>query len=306
MTPIGYFARQTVQLRAGQRGQAAVLFMVVAGALITLLFGTIRVHHLLLSRVTCANEVDSIALSAATWEARSLNIIAALNEGVTRCLQVIRWTSLVWAGLAIAAAFGAGLPAFLEYTRQARRLISGYWDTAHLLVEWSLKVRSAAPYLVLAEVTDLSRQQNVVGILAPFDPTGRHDGKNTLELHLEPGPPVALAEAVAPVSAVLNRLRKSRFLKGVAKAVASLLDAALQGLDRTGKGPIRMLVPEKDFPERQYVRFAGSCTVPELPIPFLSLADPAQTFAETDAEPYGGGSLDMTWKSRLTEHGTGR
>jgi hypothetical protein len=258
----------------------------------------------MLARVGCTNAVDAIGLSAATWEARSLNMIAALNDGVTQCLRAIRWISVVWAALAIAAAFGAGLPAFLNYTREARERISAYWDTAHRLAAWSVKLKDAAPYLALAEVASLSGKRHVTGTLIPWDPRGPHDGKNTLELHLEPGPPLHLAEAVLPVSGALTRLKKIRWLKGPAKTVASLLESALGGLDRSGKGPVRMLVPEKDFAERQYVRYVGRVQVPELPIPLLSDRDATPLLSDAQAEPYGGGSVEMTWKSRLTERST--
>ncbi len=87
------------------------------------------------------------------------------------------------------------------------------------------------------------------------------------------------------------------------KAVIALLDTALRGIVGTGKGPIRMLEPEKDFPDRQFVRFEGIHTVPDLPIPFLDEQGKRRVFEEATAQPYGGGSAEMTWKSRLTERG---
>ena len=300
---IGYFSRQAVQWRGGNRGQAAALFLVVAVTLLSVLFASIRLHHVAVARVTTADSVDAIALSAATWEARCLNLIAALNDGAIQCFRVIRWTCVIWAALAVAAATGYGAPAFALYTRKARRLIAGYWDTAHLLVSWSEKIRKAAPYLVLGEVAALSKQRNVAGILFPLNPAGPHDGKNTLELHLAPGPPIHLLDAIAPISDLLNRLKNARILKSAAKTVIALLDAALQGIVGTGKGPIRMLEPEKDFPDRQYVRFEGIHSVSGLPIPFLNEQGKRRVFEQATAQPYGGGTAEMTWKSRLTERG---
>jgi len=298
---IGYFSRQAIQLRAGNRGQATVLFLVVAATLLVVVLASIRLHHVAAARVTAADSVDAIALSAATWEARCLNLIAALNDGAIQCFRVIRWTCVVWAALAVAAAFGYGAPAFEEYTRKARKLIAAYWDTAHMLVSWSEKIRKAAPYLVLGEVAALAKQRNVPGILSPLNPAGPHDGKNTLELHLAPGPPISLVDAIAPISAVLNRLKSSRILKSAAKAVIALLDTVLRGIVGTSKGPIRMLEPEKDFADRQFVKFEGIHTVPDLPIPFLHEQGKRRVIEEATAQPYGGGSAEMTWKSRLTE-----
>ncbi len=300
---IGHFSRQAVRLRAGNRGQATSLFLVVAATLLVVAFASIRLHHVALARVSTADSVDAIALSAATWEARCLNLIAALNDGTIQCLRVIRWTCVAWAALAVAAAFGVGAPGFAAYTREARRLIAGYWDTAHLLVSWSEKIRKAAPYLVLGEVVSLSSRRNVTGILVPPDPRGPHDGKNTLELHLGPGAPIPLTDAIAPIRGVLDRLKRVRVLSGAMKAVIAMLDPALRGIVRTDKGPIRMLEPEKDFPDRQFVRFEGIHTVPDLSIPFLDEPGRRRVFEEATAQPYGGGSAEMTWKSRLTERG---
>jgi len=298
---IGYFSRQTVLLRAGNHGQATALFLVVAATVLAVAFASIRLHHVAVARVRAADSVDAIALSAATWEARCLNLIAALNDGAIQCFRIIRWTCVVWAALAVAAAFGFGAPAFAKYTREARRLIAGYWETAHLLVSWSEKIRKAAPYLVLGEVAALSSRRNVAGILFPQNPRGPHDGKNTLELHLAPGAPVTLTDAVAPISGVLKRLKRIRVLKSATKKVIALLDTALRGIVGTGKGPIRMLEPDTDFPDRQFVRFEGIHAVPDLPIPFLEERGKRRVLEEATAQPYGGGSAAMTWRSRLTE-----
>jgi len=298
---IAYFSRQAQCARNGRGGQAIVLFLVTAATLLAFVFLSIRLQNAYVAWVGCSNAVDDIALSAATWEARGLNMIAALNDGIAQCVRAIRWISVVWAALAIAAAFGAGLPSFLRYTREARRRIASYWAAAHRLAAWAEKIRSATPYLVLGDVATLARKRQVTGILSPMNPRGPHDGTNTLELHLEPGPPLHLSEAILPVSGALKRVRKVRILKGPAKVVASLLDASLGGLDASKEGPIRMLVPEKDFGERQYVRFSGRRGVPSLPLPFPVQETPKDMAAEAHAEPYGGESARMTWRSRLTE-----
>ena len=105
------------------------------------------------------------------------------------------------------------------------------------------------------------------------------------------------------ISGILNQLKRNRILKGAMKAVIALLDTALRGIVGTDKGPIRMLEPEKDFPDRQFVRFEGIHTVTDLPIPFLGEPWKRRVFEEATAQPYGGGSAEMTWRSRLTERG---
>jgi len=296
---IGFFARQAVHAAAGNRGQATTLLVVVSGTLLAVVFTGMALHHYSLGRQAAADAIDSIALSAATWEARGMNLIAALNDGAWQCIRVIRWTCAVWGVLAVSAAFGVGVPAFLAFTRQARRIIPGYWDTAHLLVSWSGKIRKVIPYLVLSETVSLARKLNVTGVLYPLNPRGAHDGKGTLQLHVAPGPPLHLAEAIAPVTGALGRLKKIRVLKGAAKTVVAALDGALRGILGVTKGPIRMLAPEPDFRERQWVRFTGYQERSALPVPFLGEGGSRRFPSTSDAEPYGGTSTEMTWGSRL-------
>ena len=298
---IRYFSRQTLYVRNGKSGQAIVLFLVVVCTVMTLLFASIVVHNTSVARVSCANAIDAVALNAATWEARGLNMIAALNEGISLCMQIIRWTCVVWAALAVAAAFGVGLPAFSEYSKYARELIANCWQTAHMLASWSEQIRGLTPYLVLGETIALAEKRNVEGILYPFDPRGPHDGKNTLELHLEPGPPIHLIDAFDPIFSALNRLGKIRFPSGAIKTVKRILGNTINSILGGNPKPVHMLVPEKDFLSRQFVRFVGSQKVRPLPIPFLGKQESERVFDEAQAEPYGGDTKSMTWKSRLTK-----
>jgi hypothetical protein len=98
-------------------------------------------------------------------------------------------------------------------------------------------------------------------------------------------------------------LKKIRILKSAMKWVIAVLDAALRGIVATNKGSIRMLEPEKDFPDRQFVRFEGVHTIPDLPIPFIDEQGKRRVFEEATAQPYGGGPAEMTWRSRLAERG---
>ena len=301
---IRFFYRPAVHAAAGNHGQATTLLVVVSGTLLAVVFTGVALHHYYLGRQAAADAIDSIALSAATWEARGLNLVAALNDGAVQCIRVIRWTCAVWGVLAVSAAFGVGVPAFLAFTRQARRIVPGYWDTAHLLVDWSGKIRKTVPFLLLAETASLAKKRNVTGVLYPLNPRGPHDGKGTLELHVAPGPPLHLAEAIAPATGALDRLKKTRILKGAMKTVVAALDSALRGILGVTKGPIRMLSPEPDFRERQWVRFTGYMERSVLPIPFLGEGGSRRFPSTADAEPYGGTSTEMTWNSRLARRGT--
>lgn len=300
MASVSLFPRQIASLRRGEAGQAAILMIVTVAAILSLVFATIYVSHLGGEKVAAANAVDAVALSAATWEARCLNVIAGLNDGIFQCLRAIRWTCVIWASLAVSALFG-GFPAFAAYSREAPRVIRSYWKCAQQFADWAEKVKRATPYLVLAETAALSKTLKVAGILHPFDPRGPHDGRNTLELHLKHGPPIDLADALGPIVKIRNSIRKMKWAKKVAGRVVSAIDSALRSIAGPGGQTIRMLVPEDDFTLRQKVRFTGSRAADPLPLPYLDRTRRESFIHEAHAEPYGGDTARMTWKSRLTD-----
>ncbi len=298
---ISVFTTRIVLLRGGRTGQATLLLAVVVVAILSLVYATIYVTHLGAAKVASANACDSVALSAATWEARGLNVIAALNDGILQCFRVIRWTCAVWAALAVAACTGAGMPAFVAYSKQAIRTIRASWKCARELAEWSEQVRKALPPLVLAETAALSKTLKVSGVLHPFDPRGRHDAENTLELHVAPGPPLQLIDALGPIAEVPRRLRRWKWANHLVGQVCGVIDGAIRTILAGDGRPIRMLLPENDLPRRQKLRFAGVMTSTPLPIPDPDWSGERRFIAEAFAEPYGGSSTEMTWRSRLTE-----
>ncbi|NJD62022.1 MAG: hypothetical protein FIA93_04795 [Deltaproteobacteria bacterium] len=301
MNMIDFYSRQIRMLRRGNSGQAAALFLTTISAILALVFSTLFTAHLNVEKVASSNAVAAIALSAATWEARGLNLIASLNAGILQCLRAIRGICVVWAALAIAACLGAGMSEFIAYSRRAPRMIRSYWNCAKQLEAWSGKVKDLTPYLVLAETASLSRTLKVSGMLCPLDPRGPHDGKNTLELHLKPGPPLTLTDAMSPLTGITGKIGKWKWVKNIVRAVTAVIDAAVRSILVADTTPIRMLEPEEDFTRRQKVRFAGIKSASPLPIPSLAQQEARGFFMDSHAEPYGGGIAEMTWKSRLTD-----
>lgn len=298
---ITVFTRQALCVRRGDCGQALVLLLTTLTAIFSVVFGTAYIAYLGGEKVASGNAVDAIALSAATWEARGLNMIAALNDGIRQCFRLIRWTCVLWAAMAIAACMGLGLSAFLEYSKRAARIIRSAWKTARQFAKWAEKVRDAIPFLILAETTALSRELKVTGAIYPFDPRGPHDHERTLELHVAKGPPLTLADALSPIQKVKRKIRKWKWADKIAGKVIGVIDSALRSHLGSDMGPVVMLIPEDHLPDRQKVRFAGFRTVSPIPVPFVPEASPPRFFFETSAEPYGGGAAEMTWRSRFTE-----
>lgn len=302
---IGYFACQRTAIREGRRGQAAALLVTTVAAILSLAFATVYVGHLAAERVVASNAADAVALSAATWEARGLNLIAALNDGIVQCLRLIRWTCLVWASLAVAAALGVGVPAFAAYTRHAVRVVKSAWHCARQLAEWSQRIRKAIPPIVVAETASLCGDLELVGRIRPWNPRGPHDGEDTLELHLAPGPPILLAGAAGPITKALSRIRKLAHVHQSARSVTGAIEGALKQIGVPMDASLRMLVPEEDLPKRQRVSFEGWRSSAPLPIPDRMWSRAKTLRCGSAAEVYGGGPVEMTWRSRLVE-GEGR
>jgi len=298
---ISIFTRQAVFVRQGAYGQAVVLLLTTLTAVLSVVFAAVYVAHLGVEKIASANAVDAIALSAATWEARGLNMIAAFNDGIQQCFRLIRWTCVLWAAMAIAACTGLGLPAFLEYSKRAARIIRSSWKTARQFAIWAEKVKVAIPFVILAETAVLARERKVSGALYPFDPRGPHDQERTLELHLTQSPPLTLADALSPIHDVKRKIGKWKWAKKIAGKVIGIIDSVLRPVLGSDTAPIFMLVPEEHFPYRQKVRFAGFRPVTPIPVPFLPATSNSRFFFEAAAEPYGGGATEMSWKSRFTE-----
>jgi hypothetical protein len=293
MNSISTFPRQVVHARNGNRGQALTLFLVTALLLLSLVFSAVYLSHLGVIKVASANRIDAVAISAATWEARALNLIAALNEGVYQCIRLIRWICAIWAVLAVAASTGYGAALFSAYSDYAQDIIRNLWSRAEELADWSKKVKEMAPGLVLGETADLSRKLRVTGLLSPSVPGGSHDGETTLELHLKEGDEIGLSEALAPILNLLG--------SGIGKAVKSILNPILAGLLGASQEPIRLLVPDADFNTRQYVRFSGYFDEEAISLPLIPPTGRRRFAFSSCAQPYGGGATQMTWKSRLFE-----
>jgi len=301
MTMISIFTRRIILLRTGNAGQATLLFAIVVTSILSLVYATVYISHLGAAKVASANASDAVVLSAATWEARGLNVIAASNDGILQCFRVIRWTCVIWAALAVAACTGYGAPAFAAYSRQAIKMIRSYWRCARQLADWSEKVRKVTPALALAETVALSKTLKVTGVIHPFDPRGGHDGQNTLELHVAPGPPLYLIDALGPIAQIPARIKKWKWAGSVVREICAVINAAINTIIGGDGRPIRMLVPESDFPKRQKVRFAGYTASTPLPIPDRDWSREQRFLFQSFAEPYGGSATEMTWRSRLTE-----
>jgi len=295
---LSLFPRQLEHLRADRKGQATILLLTTVSALLAIGLTAIQLQHLGTETIAVANRVDAIALSAATWEARGLNVIAALNDGILQILRLIRWTCVVWASLAVSACFGAVGP-FIEYSRRAPKILRNLWNCALRLSEWSVQVKEALPYLVLQETMSLSGLYDLKGALFPFNPRGTHDGNNTLELHVSPGPPISFADAISPITRIPRKIAKWKWAKRIVRMVTSTIDRALRGILGSMPGSIRMLSPEDDLPRRQKVRFAGGRFPSPLPVPLLPHPKTVPLTDVAVGEVYGGGATEMTWRSRL-------
>ncbi len=67
------------------KGQALVLAVIVIPLLLAFLFYALGIGDIIRTKIHLQNVADSAALSAATWQARGLNILVAMNNGIEAC-----------------------------------------------------------------------------------------------------------------------------------------------------------------------------------------------------------------------------
>ena len=86
---LGIFTRQINKLGT-EKGQALV-FVVMVGLLIFLFFAmTMNLAEIINAKIKSQNVADATALSASAWQARALNIVAALNQQILN-----KWVEIV-------------------------------------------------------------------------------------------------------------------------------------------------------------------------------------------------------------------
>ncbi len=149
--------------RQGEHGQAVVFVVITLVTLIVFVAAAVNVGRDLSYKMELQNTADSAAMAGAVWEARGLNLIAGLNQGIVLCVELIVIIvsaialltvcagTLWWAG--VGEACTGVLPLVLNYANEA---IPRLWNTAKEMSKLEAQIAKIFPVIVPVAVAAAS------------------------------------------------------------------------------------------------------------------------------------------------------
>lgn len=168
--------------RDGEQGQAIVFVVITLITLIIFIASVANVGRELSYKMEMQNTADSASMAGAVWEARGLNLIAGLNQGIVLCVELIIIivaaiailgvcsATLWWAGIGEACA--TALPLVLNFANKA---IKRLWNTAVEMSNLEKKIAKIFPYTVpvAVEIASGANSNSPVSIPYPYQPSDK-------------------------------------------------------------------------------------------------------------------------------------
>lgn len=168
--------------RNGEQGQAIVFVVITLVTLIVFIASVANVGRELSYKMELQNTSDSASMAGAVWEARGLNLIAGLNQGIVLCVELIVIivaaiailavcsATLWWAGIGEACA--TALPLVLNFANKA---IKRLWNTAVEMSKLEKKVAEIFPDIVPAavELASGANPYSPLSIPYPYQPSDK-------------------------------------------------------------------------------------------------------------------------------------
>ncbi len=163
-----------------EHGQAMVFVVIVLITLIIFVASVANVGRELSYKMEMQNTADSASMAGAVWEARGLNLIAGLNQGIVLSVELIAIivsaiailgvcsATLWWAGIGEACA--TALPIVLNFANNAIRRL---WNTAVEMSNLEKKIAKIFPYMVpvAVELASGANHGSPVSIPYPYQPS---------------------------------------------------------------------------------------------------------------------------------------
>ncbi|MGB9735983.1 MAG: Tad domain-containing protein [bacterium] len=164
-----------------EQGQAIVFVIITLVTLIVFIAAVANVGRELSYKIQLQNTADSASMAGAVWEARGLNLIAGLNQGIVLSVELIVIVvsaiailgvcsaTLWWAGIGEACA--SALPPVLEF---ANDVIPRLWNTATEMSRLEKKIAQIFPDIVpvAIEVAGGANPDSPLSIPYPYQPSG--------------------------------------------------------------------------------------------------------------------------------------
>ncbi|RMG57030.1 MAG: hypothetical protein D6713_10395 [Deltaproteobacteria bacterium] len=282
-----------------KRGSAAVLVLVCLSALLGSFSFAVNVGKYFHEKTSTDVAAEAIALSLATWEARHLNISAALNEATVSCIKGIRLILMkgaVSVGLAVHGNFG---PIF-RFSREGRKAVKKLWSLATKYSSLNRKVRKTYPLVLAESLRELCSYYDVKGIPFPLISGSKGKGNSSLILPVVESPNLEISGSIrAAIRKARSYKPRNPFKKKLFKVAYSLFERILRAFFSL-KGHAFLQVPARKAEELGKIHILA---VSREKSPFLSSFYPKKyrTWSVAAATVIPGDVFKPTWKSRLTE-----
>lgn len=164
-----------------EHGQTIVFVVITLVTLIIFIAAVANVGRELSYKMQLQNTADSASMAGVVWEARGLNLIAGLNQGIVLSVELIVIivsaiailsvcsATLWWAGIGEACA--SALPAVIEFANDA---IPRLWNTAIEMSKMEKKIAQIFPSIVpvAIELASGSNPDSPLSIPFPYQPSG--------------------------------------------------------------------------------------------------------------------------------------
>ena len=164
----------------GEQGQAIVFVVITLVTLLIFIAAVANVGRELSYKMDMQNTADSASIAGTVWEARGLNLIAGLNQGIVLTVELIIIivaaiailgvcsATLWWAGIGEACA--TALPVVLNFANNAIRRL---WNTAVEMSKLEEKIAKNFPYMVpvAVELASGANQNSPISIPYPYQPS---------------------------------------------------------------------------------------------------------------------------------------
>lgn len=236
------------------RGQTYIFSVSAAFVLVLFLLFVLHTGNLVKERIQLQNASDSSAISGAVWEARGLNILAALNTGMTIAIAIIVFEVAVLLALSTVCflTFWAGggacslIPSWASFMKET---IPSLWRSAKEMENIGDKVVKVFPALAIGDAVRIAYTNpgTEFGIVYPFVPGdyGSEDGKLTLHVrkgdfgeiidHIESVISQVVEKAVSWALGDVMGSAVSRAIGAVVNFIGRYTGSALSGLKDTGE-----------------------------------------------------------------------
>ncbi len=246
-------------------GQATIFAALVLFVLVCVLALTLDVGSLVHRRITLQNAADASALSGAAWEAKGLNLIASLNQGIATMFGIMT-AYVVVAGISayVMPALGS------ELIKCAPDVLITLYTIAGEMAKLEKKIAALTPYLTEAEALRIANANDprVVALPYPFIPGDPHEDGSRLGLHVRKAKLKELVRKIldkalevlpAPVTDALNTEPLKSFVK---EPFYKSLEATAGSFDVGESGGMsfeetKVVVFERGKPDAGYAEFSS-------------------------------------------------